>query len=634
MFDAVRNNKRIIQVFLVLITLPFAFWGVESYVRDAGGGAEAAKVGGIVISQQEFQNALREQQDRLRPMLNGANPALLDTPELRRAVIDTLVNQRLVALHASKSRLGVSDSQLVGFITSVPQLQENGKFSRERYEAVVASQGLSKDMFEARLRQDLVMQQAMSAVTDTVFPARAASERWLAAQLEEREISEVLLRPEQYEAKVSLAADAVKTFYEANRKQFETPEQVRVEYVVLNQDKLAEKVTVSEDDVRKAYEVQRDRTKQPETRRASHILLTAGKTASEAEVKAAQAKAADLLAQLRKVPGDFEKLAKQHSQDPGSAPGGGDLDWFGRGMMVKPFEEAAFALKEGQVSGVVRSDFGFHIIKLTGVRAERVKAFDELKAELTADLKRQAAARKYAESAEGFTNTVYEQADSLKPAVEKYQLALQQSDWIGKGGATAPPFNNAKLLAALFSDDALKNKRNTEAVEVAPNTLVAARVVEHKPAALLPLDAVKATVEKILVRQEAAKLVAREGADMLARLQKGEAAALSWSPPRSVSRANAAQLSPDAVRVVFKAEAKGNAPAYAGTAVPGGGYVLYRIGAVKTFAAAGEDSPAAKVLRQKYAQLVTEHELQAWIEALRSRYEVKINKAVVEAKEK
>lgn len=636
MFDAVRNNKKIIQVFLVLITLPFAFWGVESYVRDGGGGADVAKVGGSGISQQEFQQALRDQQERLRPMLGGANPALLDTPELRRAVIDTLVNQRLLALHAKRAHIGVSDTQLLEFITSVPQLQENGKFSRERYEAVVATQGMSKEMFEARLRQDLVMQQAMSAVTETAFPARAASERWLAAQLEEREVSEMVLRPDQYEAKVKLAADAVKTFYETNRRQFETAEQVKVEYVVLSQDRLLEQVTVSDEEIRKAYETQRDKTKQPETRRASHILITAAKDAKEADIKAAQAKADDLLAQLKKAPGNFEKLARQHSQDPGSAEKGGDLDWFGRGMMVKPFEEAVFAMKEGQVSDIVRSDFGFHIIKLTGVRAERAQSFDEVKAALAADLKRQAASRKYAEVAESFTNTVYEQADSLKPAVEKYKLAVQQSEWIGKSGAGAPPFNNPKLVAALFSDDALKNKRNTEAVEVAPNTLVSARVIEHRPAALQPLDVVKPTIEKILVRQEAAKLAAADGADMLARLQKGESVSAAWGPVRSVSRANAQQMTPDAVRAVFKTEAKAKAgiPSYVGTAVPGGAYAIYRVGAVKQYAATGTEPPLAQALRQRYAQLVTEHELQAWVEALKSRHEVKINTAVVDAKEK
>ena len=632
MFDAVRNNKTIIQIFLALITLPFAFWGVDSYIRNADHNAEAASVGGSTISQQEFQQALREQQERLRAAMRDVNPALLDTPDLRRAVIDSLVNQRLLAEFANKSRLNVSDAQLIQFITSVPQLQENGKFSRQRYEAVVAAQNMSKDMFEARLRRDMVMQQAMSVVTDTSLPVQAGAERWIATQLEQRDIAEAVLRPEQYESKVVLAGDAVAKFYESNKKQFESPEQLKVEFVVLSQAQIAEQVVVAEEDIKKAYEVQRDRTKQPETRRASHILITAAKNASEAEVKAAQEKAAELLAQLKKSPGDFEKLARQNSQDPGSAAKGGDLDWFGRGMMVKAFEEAVFALKEGQLSDVVRSDFGFHIIRLTGIRAERARSYEEMKAELAADLKRQAAAKKYAESAEGFTNVVYEQSDSLKPAVEKYKLQLQQSEWIRKGGTAPPPLNNPKLLAALFADDAVKNKRNTEAVEVAPNTLVAAHVIEHKPAALQPLESVKGFIEKILVRQEAAKLVAKEGESILASLRKGEkSAAPSWGAVHSISRAVAPQMTADAVRAVFTTTGKSASPAYAGVAVPGGGFALYRIDSVKPYVASGEEPPTAKALRQRYTQLLTEHELQAWVESLKSRYPVKISKAILES---
>ncbi|MDP2795115.1 MAG: SurA N-terminal domain-containing protein, partial [Sulfurisoma sp.] len=552
MFDTVRNNKKVIQIVLALIVLPFAFWGVESYVSNAGGGADVATVGGVGISQQEFQQSLREQQERLRPMLGGnVNPAMLDNPELRRAVLDNLVNQRLLAVNARQSRLTVSDAQLAEFIAAVPQLQEGGKFSKERYEAVVASQGMSKEMFEARLRQDLAMQQAMAAVADAALPGRAAAERWIASQLEEREIAEAMLRPEQYAAQVKLGADAVKTYYEANKKQFETPEQVKVEFVALNQDKLAEQVTIADEDVKKAYQAQAERNKQPETRRASHILITAAKGAPEAEAKA---KAESLLAQLKKAPGDFEKLARENSQDPGSATKGGDLDWFGRGMMVKPFEDSAFGLKENQISELVRSDFGFHIIKLTGVRAERTSAYDEVKGEIAAELKRQAAAKKYAESAEGFTNMVYEQADSLKPVIEKYKLVPRQSDWIVKNGAAVPPFTNAKLMAALFTDDALKNKRNTEAVEVAANTLVSARVIEHKPAALQSLESVQPTIEKILVRQEAARLAAKDGAEKLARLRKGESVDLSWGAARSVTRAHAPQLPPDAVGAVFKTD--------------------------------------------------------------------------------
>lgn len=633
MLDVIRNNKRVAQVILALIILPFAFWGVDSYVRGGGGGAEVAKVGDSTISQQEFQQALREQQDRLRPMLGNANPALLDSPELRRAVLDTLVNQRLLAINLRDAKLTVSDAQLVEFITSVPQLQVDGKFSKERYEAVVAAQGMSKEMFEARLRQDLAMQQSLAAVTDAVLPGRVSAERWLAAQLEEREIAEVLLRPEQYVAQVKLAPDAIKTYYEANRKQFETPEQVKVEFVALNQDKLAEQVTVSDEEVKKAYQGQADRYKQPETRRASHILITAAKTAPEGEIKAAQAKAEALLAQLRKSPGDFDKLAKENSQDPGSAAKGGDLDWFGRGMMVKPFEDAAFALKENQLSELVRSDFGFHIVKLTGIRAEHARSFDEVKGEIADDLKRQAAARKFAEAAEGFTNTVYEQADSLKPVVEKYRLTSRQSDWIVKGGAAVPPFTNAKLMAAIFADDAVKNKRNTEAIEVAPNTLVSARVIEHKPAQQPALEAVQPTIEKILVRQEAAKLAAKDGADKLARLQKGESVNLSWAASRGVTRANAPQVAPDAVTAVFTADVA-KLPAYAGTAVPGGAYALYRIAAVKKFAAGADEPPAARALRQKYAQTVAEQEMMAWMDALKARHAVTVNKAAFEAKER
>jgi peptidyl-prolyl cis-trans isomerase D len=630
MFDYVRNSKTFIKVVLAIIILPFALWGVDSYVNPGGAG-DVATVGGSPISINEFQQALREQQDRLRPMLGNANPALLDSPEIRRAVIDTLVNQRLLALHAQKSRLGVTDAQLADFISAVPQLQENGKFSKERYAAVVAAQNMSKEMFEARLRQDLVMQQALAAVTEAALAGRFSAERWLATQLEEREVVEAVLRPEQYAGQIMLAADAIKNYYETNQKQFEIPEQVRAEFVVLSQDRVAAQIAVSEEELKKAYTAQAERNKQPETRRASHILITVAKNAPADEVKANQAKAEGLLAQLKKQPEDFAKLASQHSQDPGSASKGGDLEWFGRGMMVKPFEDTVFALKENQISDLVRSDFGFHIIKLTGVRAERVQTFDELKAGIAAELKRQAAAKKYVESAESFINMVYEQSDSLAPVIEKFKLEVQRSDWMVKEGAAVPPFTNAKLLAALFSDDALKSKRNTEAVEVAPNTLVSARVVEHKPAALQSLESVQSVIEQILIRQEAAKLAAQEGANKLAKLQKGEAVALTWGQARYVSRAHAPQLSPEALRAVFSSDLA-TLPAFAGTAMSGGAYTIYRINAVKKYA--GTESPAAVALRQNYAQALADQELIAWMDALKARYEVSINKSLLEAKER
>jgi peptidyl-prolyl cis-trans isomerase D len=395
---------------------------------------------------------------------------------------------------------------------------------------------------------------------------------------------------------------------------------------------MGEQTAVSAEDIKAWYAGHPERYKQPEERRASHVLIAVGAKASAEELKAAEAKAAEVQAQAKKSPGDFARLAKQYSQDPGSAAKGGDLDWFGRGAMVKVFEDAAFSMKDGQVSDVVRSDFGFHIIKLTGIRGERSRPLDEVRGEIAAELKATTAAKKYAEIAEGFSNTVYEQPDSLAPAAEKYKLTIQKSDWLRKGVAAPGPLGNAKLLAALFSDDAIKSKRNTEAVEVAPNVLVSARVLEYKPAAQQPLETVQPTIAKFLSFQEAAKLAAQDGEQKLARLNKGDKVELGWSKPHAVTKGMAGDLPPEVLRAIFKADAA-KLPAYAG--VPGaGGYVLFRISQVKRFVAEGGDTPQARGMRAEYARLVAEEEMAGWIATLRAKYPVEIDQAALESKER
>ena len=632
MFDAVRNNKTLVQIFLALITLPFALWGVESYVRNSAGGDDVASVGGSKVSAQELQRALRDQEERMRASLGpNFNPAMFDNPEVRRAVLDSVVNQRLLGMQVRKAGLRLSDETLGAIIQGVPQFQDNGKFSRSLYDAYVAGQGQSQPEFEARLRQDILQQQLLAPVRDGSIVARSGADRWLAALQEEREVSEAAVRPEQFAAQVKLGEDAVKSYYDAQRSRFEIPERLRVEYVLLSEENMAAQAAVSEEEVRKWYQARAESYKQGEERRASHILIKAGKDAPAAEVTAAQAKAEDLLAQARKNPADFAKLAKQNSQDPGSAEKGGDLGWFSRGMMVKPFEEAAYALKENEISGLVRSDFGFHVIKLTGTKGERVKPLEEVRADIVADLKRQAVAKKYAEMAEPFSNTVYEQADSLKPAAEKFKLTVQSSDWIVKGAPAPAPFNNPKLLAAIFSDDAVKNKRNTEAVEVAPKVLVAARVLEHKAPELRPLDSVRKEVEEHLKREEAAKLARASGEATLARLEKGEKPELNWVPVRAVTRLGTPGMAPDALRAIFRAD-PGKLPAYAGLAQPGGSYVFYRVSQVKPHAAVKADDPRTQQLRQQYARVLMEEEFSAWMNALRLRYPVEVNAKALGAK--
>lgn len=631
MLDIVRNNKKITQAFLILITLPFAFWGVESYVRDAGDDGAVATVAGVRISNPELQNALNEQQNRMRTQLGAQfDPALFETPQMRQAVLNSLVNQRLMLVHAQKSRMSIGDGQLAQFIASVPSLQEDGKFSKDRYAALLTAQGITSEVFEARLRQDMAMQQLAMPVMQAAIPGETSTARWLGGQLEQREVAEARLLPDAFAARVTLAADAAKTYYDSNPKLYEVPEQVRAEYVVLSKDALLGQATISDEDIKKRYEASIDRYKEPEQRRASHILIAVAKDAPEAEVTAAKVKAEGLLAQAKKVPAEFAKLAVQNSQDPGSAKAGGDLDWFPRGGMVKPFEDAAFALKQGEISGPVRSDFGFHIIHLTGIRAEQVKPLSELRPRIVAEYKAEVAAKQYAEAAELFGNMVYEQPDTLQPAADKWKLTLNRTDWVSKGGKLPPTVDNVKLANALFSDEAIKNKRNTESIELAPGVMVAARIVEHKPAAMLPFEAVKGAIEKRVIREEALKLAVKSGQEALARLEKGEAVDLKWSPTGVVTRLKPEGLPLESLRAIFKADAA-KLPAYVGVTVAGSGYSLYRVSSVKS-QMTGKGDQQAQMLAQQYAQVVAEEDFTAWMALLKESYPVEFKKSAPEQK--
>lgn len=635
MFDAVRNNKRIVQIFLALITLPFVFWGVDSYFRSSGGAGELANVGGSKITRQEFAQALRDQQERLRGQLGREfNPAMLESAEARQAMLDSLVTQRLLLLHATKSGLTASDEQLREVISSIPALQEDGKFSMRRYEQALRAQGLTQAGFEAKLRQDLTLQQLVQTVSDTAIMSGASAQRVIAIQLEERQVSEAVIRPEQFSAQVKISAGAVRDYYEKNRKQFEIPQQIRAEFVVLSREAIAEQISVTPDEIKSAYEKNAKNYATQEERRASHILIQSPPDAPEAEQKSARSSIESILQQVRKNPGDFARLAKEHSQDPGSAQKGGDLGFFPRGAMVKPFEDAVFSLKENQVSDVVRSEFGFHIIRLTGIKPGKVRSLEEARDSIAAELKLQAAGKKFAEMAEAFSNMVYEQSDSLSPAAEKFKLPIRQTGFFDRlnRAAAGPLANNDKLFSALFSEDALKNKRNTDAIEVAPNTLVAARVAELRPAQLRPLEAVSAEIEKKLVAEEAARLALRDGEAKLDRLAKGESVSLAWSQPQTVVRQPMRGLAPEAQRAIFKASTD-KLPAYAGAQLPNGAYVLYRITQVQSGAAKGEADPRVKAQRAQLAQLSGAEDFNAYLGALRERYGVKIDKAALEKRE-
>jgi peptidyl-prolyl cis-trans isomerase D len=625
MFEWVRNNKRLMQVLLALIALPFAFFGVESY-QALNAVTEVASIDGEQkITEQEFSNAMRQQQDRMRGILGrGFDPAMLDSPEMRTELLDGLIAQRLLTREAVRSKLNVSDEQLREVIIATPAFQVEGKFSASQYETLLRAQNLTPTTFETSLRHDLMMQQLASALSEASFASKSSAATLASARVQQREVAESMVRAAQFTQQVKPSAEAIEAFYKENLSRFRTPEQLRVEYVVLNAEAVTAVEVVPDADVRKVYEDNPSRYGQLEQRQASHILI-----AFKAGVDKAKAleKARQLTEQIRKAPASFAELAKKHSDDPGSGAKGGDLGVFGRGMMVKSFEEAVFALKQGELSEPVESEFGYHIIRLTGIRPAKMKPFEQVRGEIEAELRKQRGGRKFAEAADAFSNLVYEQADSLKPAAERFKLAIRQSGWTTRETSPDEVLRNPKLLAGLFSEDVVKNRRNTEAIEVAPGTLVSARVAEHKPAAQKTLEEVRSQVVAMLVEKEARALAIKEGKARLAALQKGDGNA-TFAAARMVSRDKLEGLRREAVDPVFKAGVD-KLPAYVGVELPDG-YAVYRIGKVVTPAVADDQ---LKAIHTELGRMTGAQEFRAYIAALRANGKVKVNDEILQKKQ-
>lgn len=631
MFDAVRNNPRVVQIFLGLITLPFAFWGIDSYVRNTGSGSDVAAVGDSKITPMQFEQAVRDRQDELRQSLGAAyRPELLNGLDARLGILNGLIDQRVIQLEAAKKQLSVGDQVLRDYIARIGAFQENGKFSPSRYETLLRNQGMSQPMFEARLRQDLTLQQLVGTLSETASASATQAEALLRQRLEQRDYSAFRIGADSYADKVKLESDAAQKYYDEHKAEFEVPEKVRAEYLVFSPEALIGQIQISDKEAREWYDNHLERF-DTEQRRASHILIAA----DGADKSAAKAKAEAVLKELRQNPSAFADLARKNSQDPGSAAKGGDLGFFGRNAMVKPFSDAVFRLKDNEISGLVETEYGYHIIKLTGIKPGKKRSFEDARPEIVAELARPAAERKFAELAESFGNTVYEQSDSLQPAAEKYKLKVQQSAWLprrpaGQDLTAAGPLADDKLLAALFSEDSLKNKRNTDAIEIAPNTLVAARVIDHAPATMKPFAGVRADIEKRLRAREAAALAAKDGEARLAELRKGGDAKLAWSKPASAKRSAPGDLPPAAAQALFRADT-GSLPAYVGVATPDA-YTLYRITKVST--PDKLDAEQVKAMRQQYSMLLSQEDIASYVAALRQRYKIDINRSLLESKER
>ncbi|OGA06532.1 MAG: hypothetical protein A2W68_17695 [Betaproteobacteria bacterium RIFCSPLOWO2_02_64_14] len=632
MFDYITRHRKLIQVLIFLFIIPpFVFFGVDRLQSPVGAGM-VAKVGGYSITQQEFNRALRERQEAIQRVSQGrAAPELLDSTELRSNVLEALIRQRTLLNSAERAGLVVTDAQLQRVITGIPAFQDEGKFSLPRYQQLLRSQGLTAAMFENKVRRDVLLQMLDQVVGGTGFASQTVAERVARLSEQRREVSHFTVSPGDFVGQVKLEEDAAKKYHEAHPDEFRIPEQARVEYVTLTVDTLLGDISVDPSEVRNFYESNLTRFETEEQRQASHILIAVD-AGGDAEAKQkARAKADDIYRQLKEAPGRFAELAKQHSQDPSSAAKGGNLGYFGRGVTPKAFEDAVFRLKSGELSPPVESVDGFHIIQLLGVRAGMKRTLDEARGEIENELKRQRAGRKFAELAENFNNVVFEQSESLKGAAELARSPVRQSGWIVRGGAAPADLRNPKLLQAIFSEEVVRDKRNTEAVEVAPGVLAAARVIEHKPPALQPFDAVSAGIAKKLTAQRAAQLAAQSGRELLEQLRQGKETKVAWSTPQLLGRTEAKGLGEAALASAFRAD-PAKLPAYAGVEDGRGGFTLVQ---VTRIVEADKIAPERqKAIAEGLREMLGQEGMLAYVASLKQKAGIQIDKEALEKKDR
>jgi len=633
MFEYIRTHQKLMQILLAIVIVPsFVFVGVSGYQSFDDSATAVAKIDGKTLSQQDWEAAQRRQLDNLRQRMGQQyDQKLFDTPEFKQNILETLVAERSINAEVIRSHMTIGDAALQKYILGQGLTKADGSFDMERYQALLAAQGMTPSMYESRVRQELAFQQLTSGIESSGFAPRTVSKMISDIGAQERDVQELVLPISEFLPQVKVTDEMVKAFYDKNPKLFELPEQAKIEYLLLNADAVAAQTTVSDEEVAAYYKSNTARFTAPETRRASHILVAVNKDATAAQKAAAKAKADAIAAEVRKAPATFAAVAKAKSEDPASAELGGDLNVIEKGALPKAVEDAIFALKQGDISTPVESEFGYHVLTVTELKAATTKPLDEVKGDIAADLKKQKAAKKYSEMAEAFSNTVYEQADSLKPAADKTGLKIESAAGLSRTPSPmlgAAPFNNAKFLTALFSEDSLKNKRNTEAVEIAPSTLIAGRIVEYKPASKRPLAEVDAAIRQRVTMEEALSMARKAGEAKLAAAKK-DGSAEGFGDVKSISRSKVEGINQAAALAVLKADVS-KLPAYVGVDLPGQGYGLYRIG--KVHQPAQQDEERRKAEQEQIGNIVSQQEMYGYVESLKAKAKVKMLRPSLTAK--
>lgn len=644
MFELIRSHRRWMQLILLLLIVPSFFLvglqGYDSFMRKE---PELATVAGQPVTRAEFDQAHRNQLEQFRQRMGAQfDPAVVDTPAMREQLLNQLIDQRLLANVAVDNRFTVSDETLRNTIAAIPQVQDNGRFSPERYRQVLAAQGLTPGNFEAGLRRDLAVGRVLQPITQSARAPAAVIAAIDTALTQTRTVQLRRFSAADFRSSITVTPADIQAWYDANKQQLQVPEQVQVQYLLLNEAAATQGVQVSDQDIATYYEQNKGRFGTPERRRASHIMIEVPPGASEDTRKAARAKAQDLAKQAAANPAQFADLARANSQDAGSAVNGGDLGWLAPGMLTGPLEKAIFSLNKDQISDVVESPSGLHVLKITDIQPAAVKPLAEVKDQINTEIRKQLAAARFADMATNLTKLVYDQRESLQPAADALDMKIRTAtgvtregllpaDQAGAGAASSSPdaslLDNPRVRQVLFSTDVLRDKQNSGVIELAPDTMMAIRVAAIEPAHVPPLDKVSETIRLKLLNERAADAARKAGAEVLAALQANPAAPLEgFGPEIIVSRQQPQDLPRPVLDAVMRMP-PAPLPGFIGVPV-GVDYAVVRLDKVD---AGKQDESAQDMLSQQLSAAFGQAENEAVVRMLREQYKVNVLPAAAQA---
>ncbi len=521
MLDKLREGAqgKVAKVILGLIILSFALAGVGSYLNGPARTAPAT-VNGNDISAPALENAYRNERARMESQMGEAFNQLAANPDymkqFRRGVLDRLIDQALIDDKARSLGLRVSDEQIKQAIVAMPEFAENGKFSNDRYLQLIRRAGMTPEMFRDSLRQDMVRQQLMGAVLGSEFALKGEAEQLDRLYNQTRDLRLIRLAASAYVDGIEVSDAEVEQFYKANSARFMNDETVKVDYLLLDAANLGKNIKVTEQDAQDYYDQHQDLFQRPERRQVAHILIPFGK-----DEKAAEQKAEAVLAKA-KAGDDFAALAKADSSDTFSAKKGGELDWFEKGVMDPAFEKAAFALaKAGDLSAVVKSPFGFHIIKLLGVEPAKTKPFVDVMSDTIARLQSEKAKEQFFAEQQKMADSSFENPDSLDLTAEAMGLQVQSTGYFSQADAPAP-LNDPKVLSVAFSEQLRDDNTNSDVVELANGKALVLHIMGHQPKAAKPLAEVKEQVITAIKHDKASEVARGKAQGLLDKLKAGE----------------------------------------------------------------------------------------------------------------